>query len=148
MTRRDVQLSVRERALKIAFRALIEAVGGLDLAATLVRVSRSSLSNYCGCNTDSFAPVDVVLALEEIAGVGPVTEAQARLQGRVVVSLPDGAASDQLMALAGALAKECGEAVGGVVSAAAGGSASGVIAEIDQAVSALMNARQALGGVA
>ncbi len=76
---RECQHGPRELALKAAFRRLIDAAGGVATAAASVRVSHVMLSNYGHPNTDSFAPIDVVLVLEDMTGRPLVTETMRRL---------------------------------------------------------------------
>lgn len=68
-------------ALKTYTRQLIAAVGGLDAAASCCRVGRSSLSGYQDHASEQCMPIDVVLALEAVAGRPIVTAAMASLQG-------------------------------------------------------------------
>lgn len=95
-------------ALKTFTRQLIHAVGGLDAAASCCRVGRSSLSTYQDHASDQFMPVDVVLALEQVAGQPILTGAMARLQG-FSLALPEAAAPDVALAVA-AVARHAGEA--------------------------------------
>jgi hypothetical protein len=63
-------LSHREHA-RLA-RELIEACGGLEEAARACRVRKSALSGYQNAEDASTMPADVMDALEEYAGQGPI----------------------------------------------------------------------------
>lgn len=83
----DRTLSAADQALKTLTRVLIERVGGLDAAASVLSngegraVRRSQLANYQNRNCDQFMPVDVVGRLEEVAEDVIVTEELARRRG-------------------------------------------------------------------
>lgn len=67
-------------ALKTATRRLIRAAGGVESAASVSRVQKSSLSDYQNpALPDHFMPIDIVLELERDTGTHPVTQALARL---------------------------------------------------------------------
>lgn len=147
----QVRLSPRERDLKLAFRDLIEALGGLDRAAAGCRVGKSSLSLYQSMDSGQFAPIDVVAVLEERAGSSPVTGALAARVGLALVAEHPGAKHDSLIELAGRIAKEGGEAVSLLVDLAqASGRASPRVLdearrELDEAIEPLRVARAMLG---
>lgn len=63
-------LSHREHA-RLAH-GLIEACGGLEEAASACRVRKSALSGYQTATDPSTMPADVIDALEEYAGQGPI----------------------------------------------------------------------------
>lgn len=122
--RRDMQLLPREQALKNAFRALVEACGGLEPAAQYCRVGKTKLSDYCSINTDGFAPVDVVADLEAVTAGSPhhpqVTRALARRAQFTLLPVPDGQVPDTVWSgFAGRLAKECGDLISGICLALA-----------------------------
>lgn len=107
-------------AVKAAFGRMIAAIGGLERAAAHVRVGRSSLSDYQSRNVDSFAPVDVVMALEAVCPDGPcVTAYLARHAGHVLIKLPDCALSlsdymqaiGEIMQRSGGLCASTGSAI-------------------------------------
>lgn len=75
--KRDCQHGPRDRALKAAFRRLVERCGGVELAAQVARVSAATISNWQGQNTDNFPPIHALLALEEVAGVAEVSKMMA-----------------------------------------------------------------------
>jgi hypothetical protein len=69
-------------ALKTAFRLLVREVGGLEAATSITRVGCSQLADYYNPHKpDVFAPMDVVLDLEDVAKKQLVTEVMARLGG-------------------------------------------------------------------
>ncbi len=99
--RRDIPQ--QHRSLKALFRVLIARCGGLDAAATCVRVGRSQLHNYCDMNSDQFAPIDVVAELEAVAGEPLVTADLARRAGCIllpVVGEGDGLLAQDMAAIA------------------------------------------------
>lgn len=74
------------RALKAAFRMLVDEVGGPVAAARITRVSATQLANYGDGNQDAvFAPIDVVADLEAELGEPIVTAKLADLSQRDVV---------------------------------------------------------------
>ena len=122
--RRDMQLAPREQALKNAFRALVEACGGLEPASHYCRVGKTKLSDYCSINTDGFAAADVVADLEAVTAGSPqhpqVTRVLARRAGFTLLPIPDGHAPDTVWSgFAGRLAKEGGELISSICSALA-----------------------------
>ena len=64
------KLSHREHA-RLA-RDLIDHCSGLEEAASACRVRKSALSGYQNCEDPSTMPADVMDALEEYAGQGPI----------------------------------------------------------------------------
>lgn len=56
------------RQHKAAARALIAACGGLDEAAAVCRVGRTSLSNYENVNETATMPADIITELEAYCG--------------------------------------------------------------------------------
>lgn len=145
--RRDASLLPRQVALKIAFRTLIERIGGVELASTMCRVGKSNLSDYCSINTDSFAPIDVVADLQEHARASEVTQALAIRNGDVIVKIPaaPAGARDWLGGMA-ALSREIGDAQSRIANAlkdgdVSGREAQGIVKEIDDAAPVLMALR-------
>lgn len=104
--RRDIP--EKDRALKALFRVLLTRCGGLDAAATCVRVGRSQLANYTDMHSDQFAPADVVAELEAVAGEPLVTAELARRAGCILLPVA-GEGDGQLTQDMAALAKEVGE---------------------------------------
>lgn len=90
---RSVLLSPRLQAGKAAFRELVDAFGGQVAAAAETGKSQSRISAYGLRNTDDFAPVDVVLRLEQSTHGShnhpQVTRWLARQTGFALVPLPD-----------------------------------------------------------
>jgi hypothetical protein len=84
-------------------------------------------------------PVDEVAALEDAAGRHPVTRALSRR-----LNPDERTASGSILAQAGAISKETGEAVSAILAAQQSASAkdwAAAIAEIDEAIEALRSAR-------
>lgn len=54
-------------AIKTATQAVIRAVGGVDAAASFVRVGRSQLSDYQNRHSQSVVPVDVAIEMDRCA---------------------------------------------------------------------------------
>lgn len=112
-------MTPREIFLKKSFKALIEAVGGVEAAELFCRVGTSSLSLYSSeTQPNSFPPLDVIVALEPLArdraGFPPITSILCRLNGGVFVPTPAVRATGaDLWALLARKAKE-----GAAVSAA------------------------------
>ena len=67
--------------LRAALKLDIEALGGLEAAASCTRVGRSQLSDYTNSLADKFVPVDVVLDLESVGGNPRVASCLARALG-------------------------------------------------------------------
>jgi hypothetical protein len=75
----NVPCAPGDRALKSLLRALIDRLGGLDAAASIVRVGRSQLSSYGDPGAgNAFVPADVLAHLEAAAGEPLVTAELAR----------------------------------------------------------------------
>jgi hypothetical protein len=104
--RRDIPQ--HHRSLKALFRVLVELCGGLDASAACVRVGRSQLHNYCDMFSDQFAPLDVVVVLEAVAGEPLVTAELARRAGCILVPLAADGEGKVAQDMA-ALGKEVGE---------------------------------------
>lgn len=68
---------------------LIEAVGGLERAASFSRVAKSALSDYERPNVARFMPSDVIEALEKRAGRPVFTEYLARAAGFLLIQMPE-----------------------------------------------------------
>lgn len=116
--RRDVP--ERHRSLKALFRALVSRCGGLDAAASCVRVGRSQLANYTDMNSDQFAPLDVVADLEHAAGEPLVTSELARRAGYHLAPASADAAGHLAQSIA-RLTREASDACGAYVEAASDG---------------------------
>lgn len=101
--------AIRDRALKIAFGELLGRVGGLEAAAGLCRVGKSTLARYASlspADAECFAPVDVVRALEAVAGEAIVTTALATMADGTFVKLPSVARPTDLFGALAALSRE------------------------------------------
>lgn len=107
-------------ALKTYTRQLIHAVGGLDAAASCCRVGRSSLGNYQDHDSDQFMPMDVALALEQVAGKPILTGAMARMQG-YTLTRPDADTAQDIGRSVAAVARHAGEASARFMEAASDG---------------------------
>jgi hypothetical protein len=107
-----VTSAVRERKLKIAFGELVGLVGGLEAAACDCRVSKSTLARYASlspADAECFAPVDVVRALEAVAGQPTVTSALAIMADGAFMKLPSVARPADLFAALSDLSREASE---------------------------------------
>lgn len=119
--------------------------GGLEAAAASISASvgrsvcKGTLSKRL--SGQQGWPVDEVAALEDACGLHPVTTYLARR-----LRADEATAAGCLVVAAGAISREAGEAVAATLSAAqsAGGNVAAALAEVDQAVAALEQARAAL----
>jgi hypothetical protein len=94
--------------LKSIFAHLLHRVGGLDAAATCTRVKRAQLGNYGNLNVaDIFAPVDVVVTLEDLVGEPLLTQEMARRAGYAMVPV-EPVAEGELAALLAKVGAESG----------------------------------------
>lgn len=114
------QILEGDRPLKALFRELVRLVGGLDAAATCVRVRRSQLASYYDMACELFAPIDVVVALEVIAGAPLLTTEMARRGGYALIPL-DLQAKGELGSGVANLVRETSEATVAYVEASADG---------------------------
>lgn len=110
---------IKGRMLKIAFGELVGAANGLEAAATICRVGKSTLARYASLSPDDaacFAPIDVVRDLEELTGVPIVTRKLAQMAELALFDLPD-AMPDvaDLLVLSVRLAKEHGEVAAAII---------------------------------
>lgn len=137
--------------LKGATRLLINDLGGLEASAALLKLSVSQLGRYQHIDADDFMTVASVAALEAHAGVRPhVTQALAAINGHILVPRPHADGDGKWVAHLASTVKETGEFLAvfgaalsddGAVTAA---EALRLIAEADQALSALMAVRTEL----
>lgn len=74
-------------ALKTAWKMLVHMIGGVDATAACTRATRSMVSEYGNVHGERWAPIDVILEAERIAGEPLVTAALARAQGFKLVPL-------------------------------------------------------------
>lgn len=77
-------------AIKTATQAVIRAVGGVDAAASFVRVGRSQLSDYQNRHSQSVVPVDVALEMDRCAQEPIVLAAMALAEGYILTPLKVG----------------------------------------------------------
>lgn len=76
-----MQLTPQQLAIKGATRRAIDAVGGLEAAATFVRLKKSHLHRCCSVNEPTcFAPLDVAQVLDEHAGYPYIAEQMLKFQ--------------------------------------------------------------------
>lgn len=120
-TRRHTQAAYIR--LKVATRRLIEACGGVESAAELCRVKKSSLSEYENRNSDTFMPIDVALDLESFAGEPFVTRALAEETGQTVTQkdFGEGETPSCLALAVGSIARESADVVASLADALADG---------------------------
>ena len=107
-----VTAALRDRKLKIAFGELVALVGGLEAAASLCRVGKSTLARYASlspADAECFAPVDVVRALEAVTGEATVTSELATMADGTFVKLPSVARPADLFGALAALSREASE---------------------------------------
>ncbi len=91
-TPRDIRLTPRQLALKLATRLAVEAAGGQGFVAGELGRAQSRVSDWCSDNTADFVPLDLVAPLEALAAGAPghpaITRALARQQGLPLGNLP------------------------------------------------------------
>ncbi len=152
---RSVQHPPQLQAGKQAFSALVAAVGGQLPAEKYSGRAQSRISAYGGPNTDSFAPIDVVVKLEGVTHGTPghphVTRWLAREAGYALVQLPAPDAPSTVWSQHGAtLLKEVGDIASGLGAALAGDNdldkreAKRLLADADEMVDAAVAFRAAL----
>lgn len=84
---RHATLSPRQKQHKKLARELIEAVGGVEAAASYCRAGKSQLSDYANVNVTAFMPSDVIEDLERVSR--PVLSRYlAGASGCALVALP------------------------------------------------------------
>ncbi|GBR21019.1 hypothetical protein AA105894_2695 [Asaia spathodeae NBRC 105894] len=77
-------------AIKTATQAVIRAVGGVDAAASFVRVGRSQLSDYQNRHSPSVVPVDVAIEMDRCAQEPVILAAMALAEGYILTPLKVG----------------------------------------------------------
>lgn len=116
---------VRNQMLRLRTSELIRRVGGLAKAATLCRVSKSTLARYAStspADAECFVPIDVVHDLERHAGGPVVTSELCLLAGGAFVSHPNMPPSrDGLLVQLAAQAKEQSDLTTAICTAVADG---------------------------
>lgn len=78
------------RKIKTATQAAIKVVGGVDAAASFVRVGRSQLSDYQNRHSQSVVPVDVAIDLDTSAQEPFILAAMALAEGYILSPLKMG----------------------------------------------------------
>jgi hypothetical protein len=107
-----VPSAVRERKLKIAFGELVGLVGGVEAAASDCRVSKSTIARYASlspADAECFAPVDVVRALEAVAGQAVITAELVNMADGVFIKVPSVTRPADLFAALSDLSREASE---------------------------------------
>lgn len=107
-----VSATLRDRQLKIAFGELAGRIGGVEAAASLCRVSKSTIARYASlspADAECFAPIDVVRALEAVAGDPIVTSALAVMADGTFLKLPAVSRPADLLSALAALSQETSE---------------------------------------
>lgn len=74
-------------AIKTATQAVIRAVGGVDAAASFVRVGRSQLSDYQNRHSPSVVPVDVAIEMDRCAQEPLILSAMATTAGYALLPI-------------------------------------------------------------
>lgn len=114
-------------SVKTAWKLLVQRLGGVDATAACTRAQRSRVSEYGTIGTDRWAPVDVILDAETIAGVPMVTAALARAQGYDLVPVVPHGDGELPVHLA-----RIGATAGDMFRAAAEALADGVLTEAER----------------
>ncbi|MFS8368821.1 hypothetical protein [Acetobacter indonesiensis] len=74
-------------AIKTAVKEALKRIGGIDAAASIVRVGRSQLSDYGNRNSPQIVPVDVAVVLDNCAQSPLILAAMAHAEGFGLVPL-------------------------------------------------------------
>ena len=114
-------------ALKTAMRLLVQRLGGYASAELSCRATMSMLSDYGNPDCNRWAPVDVVLDVETVAGQPLVTAALARAQGYELVPVHPHGEGKLPRSLA-----DIGREVGTLFATAADALADGVVTEAER----------------
>lgn len=145
----DAQLSLGDRRLARATKALVKAVGGQEEASEIVRVRQQKVSDWGLPNVDCFIDIKSVAALEEEArgsdGWPQVTRALARGRGFELLPTPaSGPGGGGWHKSAADLSREAGRLVSLVIRALDGGTVTpaeirhhGIAETIDDALAIL-----------
>ncbi|WP_454683974.1 phage regulatory CII family protein [Ancylobacter moscoviensis] len=109
-------------ALKNAFRrAVRQSGGGLRELSAMTRLSPAQLSRFGDLNSDQWAPLDVVLDMDSLAGEPVITRALGDLLGHDLVSSKAAVAHGRLVQHLAGLARESGDVLSGISDALADG---------------------------
>ena len=73
--------------LKTAWKSLVLRLGGVDAVAACTRAVRSRVTEYGAVHSDRFAPIDIILDAETVAGEPLITSALARAQGYELIAI-------------------------------------------------------------
>jgi hypothetical protein len=116
------QMTDSEYALKAAVRRAVKIAGGPNAVAKSIRVDASRLSHYGNPEHQYFAPIDVCVSLDQLAGDHIILRAWADLCGLEVTTRGAAAASsNDLSTIAGRVALESGQLVCAAIEADADG---------------------------
>lgn len=74
-------------SIKTAVKEALNRIGGIDAAASTVRVGRSQLSDYSNRNSAQIVPVDVAIVLDKCAQQPLILSAMALAEGYHVVPM-------------------------------------------------------------
>ncbi len=97
--------------LKGATRRLVKTAGGVEGAALVTRLDKSTLSRAGSPNTPHFLAVDCVMDLEADVGDPILTRHMADVAGYMLIPKPDVGACQSWVAAIGEMGKESGEAI-------------------------------------
>ena len=149
-----VQLPPDLQRAKAAFKRAVAAAGGQIDAGKAAGRNQSQISHYTNENTDAFAPLDVVLAIENVTRGTPghphVTRFLALEAGFGLFKLPGEAGAGTIWAQHGAaIAKEANEVVSKLCLDLADGDvdpreAKRLLPDVDEAIEALVALRESL----
>jgi hypothetical protein len=124
--RRDIVHAPAEQRLRVSVRALVAAAGGVDGAGLTVGARHQRMSDIGNPNTDAWARVDEIAALEDVTAGLPgwphVTRALATRAGFVLLAVPQmGALPADWHAALGDMVKEVGDVTQRVCTALSDG---------------------------
>ncbi|MFT8335121.1 MAG: hypothetical protein ABF628_02980 [Acetobacter orientalis] len=74
-------------SIKTAVKEALNRIGGIDAAASTVRVGRSQLSDYSNRNSPQIVPVDVAIVLDTCAQHPLILSAMAQAEGYHIVPM-------------------------------------------------------------
>lgn len=80
-TARDINLTARQRVLKLAVRDAVAEAAGQEVVAAELHCAQSRVSDYASVNTADFIPVDKAHTLDELTASRPIVSALCRLAG-------------------------------------------------------------------
>lgn len=154
MSGHEANLPPKLQSLKGAVGDLIRAFGGQEAAAAETGKSQSQINRYQNVNSEDFAPVHVIAALERatqgLTGAPHVTRWMARDLGFALVKLPGVDDATVWGRRGGQLMKEAGDIINGIGRAIEGdgdvdpGEAKAMLADADELVAIACEIREAL----